>query len=555
MTLKESLAALIQGDVADDAETLKKFSRDTSIFTRRPKLVVSPKSTDDVAALVRYVSAAKKEGQDISVTGRSAGTDMSGGPLTDSIVVSFTKYMNHMLDIGSDYAVAEPGMYYRDFEKETLAKNGMLLASYPASRELCALGGIVSNNSAGELTLRYGKTDRYVRELDTVLSDGSKAILRPLSRADLEAKKAEQNLEGEIYRKMHALIEENWQEIRAATPRVSKNSAGYALWNVYDRQSGIFDLTKLITGSQGTLALVTKMKLGLVKPKPHHAMLVVFMSDLKTLPDIVRTVLEHEPESFESYDDQTFKLAVRFLPQILKQLGIAKAIHLGFSFLPEVGMALTGGVPKLILMAEFAEDTHELALKKAIDTRAALMHFPIKMKIAANEAATKKYWTMRRESFALLRKNLHGYYASPFVDDFVVEPSTYPQFLPELNSLLSNYDLIYTIAGHVGNGNFHIIPLMNLADPKARSIIMELTPKVYDLVAKYRGSTTGEHNDGIIRTPFLSKMFSPKMLELFAETKKIFDPQNIFNPGKKVPMPGIGGTEAEIEKYMLKTSG
>ncbi len=549
MILKESIAALIKGDVADDADTLKKFSRDTSIFERMPSLVVSPKDTDDVSKLVKFVASAKSRGENISLTGRSAGTDMSGGPLTDGVVVSFTTYMNHMIEIGSDYAIAEPGMYYRDFEKETLAKTGMLLPSYPASREICALGGIVSNNSAGELTLRYGKTDRYVRELDVILSDGSKATLRPLSKTDLESKKNEQTLEGEIYRRVHDLIQNNWQEIRAATPRVSKNSAGYALWKVYDRESGIFDLTKLIVGSQGTLGLVTRMKLGLVKRKEHHAMLVMFLSDLKTLPEIVRRVLAQEPESFESYDDQTFKLAVRFLPQILKQLGLAKAIHLGLSFLPEVGMVLIGGVPKLILMAEFAEDTHELALKKAMVSRASLAELAIRTKLAAGEAATAKYWTMRRESFALLRKNLRGYYASPFIDDCVVDPDTLPHFLPELNALLSKYDLIYTIAGHVGNGNFHIIPLMDLSKPEARKAILELTPKVYELVAKYHGSTTGEHNDGIIRTPFLNDMFSPKMLELFAETKHIFDPQNIFNPGKKV-----GGTIADIEKFMVRTS-
>lgn len=547
MTLRESVATLIKGDVEDDAETLKKFSRDTSIFERTPSLVVSPKDADDVSKLVRFVAEAKSRGENISLTGRSAGTDMSGGPLTDSLVVSFTKYMNHMFEVGSDYAIAEPGMYYRDFEKQTLAKNGMLLASYPASRELCALGGIVSNNSAGELTLRYGKTDRYVRELDVILSDGSKATLKPLSKTDLESKKAEQTLEGNIYREMHDLIQNNWQEIRAATPRVSKNSAGYALWNVYDRESGVFDLTKLITGSQGTLGLVTRMKLGLVKLKKHHAMLVMFLSDFGILPEIVRRVLAQEPESFESYDDQTFKLAVRFLPQILKQLGLVKAVRLGLAFLPEIGMVLTGGVPKLILMAEFTEDSHEAALKKAIGARESLAGLAVRTKLAAGEAATAKYWTMRRESFALLRKNLHGYYASPFIDDSVVDPDVLPQFLPELNALIAKYDLIYTIAGHVGNGNFHIIPLMDLSKPEARKTILELTPKVYELVAKYRGSTTGEHNDGIIRTPFLKTMFNPKMLELFAETKRIFDPQNIFNPGKKV-----GGTVADIEKFMVK---
>src|SRR3989338_11659050 len=121
---------------------------------------------------------------------------MSGGPLTDSIVVSFTKYMNAMREVGADYAIAEPGMYYRDFEKLTLAKNGTILPPYPASREMCALGGMLADNAGGELTPRYGKMDRYVQELDTVLADGSRVKFRPLNAADLAAKKSAQTFEG-----------------------------------------------------------------------------------------------------------------------------------------------------------------------------------------------------------------------------------------------------------------------------------------------------------------------------------------------------------------------
>ena len=134
------------------------------------------------------------------------------------------------------------------------------------------------------------------------------------------------------------------------------------------------------------------------------------------------------------------------------------------------------------------------------------------------------------------------------MDDRVVPVECYPEFIPALKKLLAQYDLIYTIQGHIGNGNFHIIPLMNLSDEKSRKTILELTPKVYGLVAKFHGSNTGEHNDGIIRTPYLKMMFSPKMLELFAEVKRIFDPLNIFNPGKKT-----GGSEGDIEKYMIKS--
>lgn len=551
-TLEEELKSTLTGEVHADIETRTTMSRDTSIFTRTPSVVVYPKSADDVSRLVRVVQERKSKGESISVTARSAGTDMSGGPLTTSVLAVFTKYMNKMGSVTEDatggVAVTEPGVYYRDFEKETLKHHSLILPSYPASRELCAMGGIVNNNSGGERTLEYGKTENYIEEMDVVLSDGTQTTFKALAKEELESKKRQTGLEGDIYRGMSALLSDNAEVIREAKPKVSKNSAGYALWNVVDEKTGTFNLAKLICGAQGTLALTTKMKLRLVKQQGNRSMLVVFLKDIKVLPEIVKRVLPFNPESFESYDDQTFKLAVKFMPQMLKQMGLVGAIRLGFAFIPEVLMVLRGGVPKLVLMAEFSEDTHAEALKMAEKAGNALADMRLPMQVLKDEQSAEKYWKVRRESFSLLRKNVHGLYAAPFIDDFVVPPASYPQFLPELYALLEKYKdkFIYTIAGHIGNGNFHIIPLMDLTKKDVRDVIPELSPKVYELVLKYGGSTTGEHNDGIIRTPYLPMMFGEKMTDLFKQTKDIFDPQHIFNPGKKV-----GGTFEDITRDMI----
>lgn len=574
--LVKKLQSVMKGEVTDAEAERTAVSRDTSIFTRMPEVVAYPKDADDVSAMVKEIARAREAGAAVSVTARSAGTCMSGGPLTNSVVAVFTKHMNHVLEVAADsdsgagdvgrttshmsadvgptrsyigdgYAVTEPGVYYRDFEKETLAK-GLILPSYPASRELAAMGGIVANNSGGERTLEYGKTEKYLEELEVVLSDGSIVNFKPLSPSELQMKKVKQDFEGEIYRKMDELLTQNQALIQAHKPKVSKNSAGYGLWDVVDPVAKTFNLSSLLCGSQGTLALWTKAKLRLVKPKEHRAMLVVFLSDLNILPEIVNRVLPFHPESFESYDDHTFTLAVKFLPEMLSQMGWAKAARLGISFIPEAELVLTGGVPKMVLMAEFAEDTIEEADRKANEAEAALKDLNLKTKIEKNEQESEKFWIVRRESFRLLRQNLHGLYASPFIDDFVVLPETYPKFLPELNALLAQYSdkFIYTIAGHIGNGNFHIIPLMDLSKPDVRQVVLDLAPKVYELVIKYGGTTTGEHNDGIIRTPYLPMLFGPDMMRLFEETKKIFDPQNIFNPGKK-----IGGTFENIKEFMI----
>ncbi|MDO8590569.1 MAG: FAD-linked oxidase C-terminal domain-containing protein, partial [bacterium] len=171
---------------------------------------------------------------------------------------------------------------------------------------------------------------------------------------------------------------------------------------------------------------------------------------------------------------------------------------------------------------------------KAAAAKESLLPFHLKTKIAKNEAEVKKYWTFRRESFNLLRQHMKNLRTAPFIDDFVVRPEFLPEFLPKLNVILSKYQITYTVAGHVGDGNFHIIPLMDLKKPESVEIIKELSDKVYRLVLDFKGSISGEHNDGLIRSSYLPMMYEPEIIKLFEETKKIFDPLNIFNPGKKV---------------------
>lgn len=552
MDIPERLRSVMRGEVSTTDADLESVSRDTSLFVRIPKVVVSPKDAEDVASAVRAVADAKKAGEDVALAARAAGTDMSGGPLTDSVVLSFTKHMHRIDDLSvssdgmSGSMWTEPGVYYRDFEKATIAK-ALIMPSYPASRELAAMGGIVANDSGGEKTLAYGKTRDYVEELEIVLSDGTRTSFKALTKAEVTGKKLVDGLEGRIYRELDALLSDHADVIEAARPKVSKNSAGYALWDVRTKDGGM-NLAKLVTGSQGTLALWTRAKLRLVQPKAHRAMLIVFLNEVSLLPEVVKRILPFSPESFESYDDHTFTLAVKFLPEMLSQMGWTRAARLGISFIPEAEMVLLGGVPKLVLMAEFAEDTIEEADAKAEEARIALAGLDLKSHIEKDEAHSEKYWIVRRESFRLLRKNLRGTYASPFIDDFVVPTDSYDRFLPELHALLDEYkdSMVYTVAGHIGNGNFHIIPLMDLKNPKARTTVLELAPKVYDLVIRYGGTTTGEHNDGIIRTPYLEKLFGSEMVGLFQKTKELFDPQNILNPGKKV-----GGTSKDIERFMI----
>jgi len=160
--------------------------------------------------------------------------------------------------------------------------------------------------------------------------------------------------------------------------------------------------------------------------------------------------------------------------------------------------------------------------------------FNMRAHVVETKDEENQYWAIRRESFSLLRNKVKDKHTAPFIDDFAVNPKVLPEFLPKLNGILDQYQIVYTIAGHPGSGNFHIIPLMNLADENQRAIIPRLSDQVYDLVLQYKGSITAEHNDGLIRTPYLEKMYGREVIALFERAKRIFDPQNIFNPGKKV---------------------
>lgn len=526
----------MQGEAFEDAETLLAFSHDASIFEVRPRCVVYPKTSEDIKTLINFVNSNKKDYPLLSLTARTAGTDMGGGSLNESIIISFMKYFNKIIGIEGLVVTTEPGVYYRDFEKYTLQHN-LIFPSYPASRELCAIGGIVNNNSGGEKSFEYGKTENFVEKLKMVLSDGNEYEFEALNEKELQKKLLLDTFEGKVYREMYALITKNYDEIKAAKPSVSKNSAGYFLWNIYDKETKIFDLTKLFVGAQGTLGIMTQASIKLMPVKKHSEMLVVFLEqkDMENLGHIINAILPLKPESVETYDDNTLKLAVKYFPEFAKKLGAKNIISTGLHFIPEFFMVLKGGVPKLILQIEFTGNNFDDLIDKINALKKVLTPYNLNMRVAGNEMQSKKYWLIRRESFSLLREKIKDKHTAPFIDDFVVNPEYLPQFLPRLNKILSKYpSLIYTIAGHMGDGNFHIIPLMDISDEKQREIIPTLSKEVYDLVFEYHGSTTGEHNDGLVRSPFLKQMYGEKIYTLFEKTKEIFDPNNIFNPRKKV---------------------
>ncbi|MBU3669023.1 MAG: FAD-binding oxidoreductase [Candidatus Taylorbacteria bacterium] len=544
----EKLRSIISGEVDTSAEAIQKYSKDASLFTVQPEMVVFPKDVKDLEHIVSFVYEEKKNSPSLSITGRSAGSDMTGGPLNESIILDFTKYFKH-IDINTEklQATIEPGVFYRDFEK-VASPLGVEYPIYPASKQLAAFGGIVMNNSAGEKTLRYGQARDFVEEVSIVLSDGKEHTFKPITLHELNEKMQGSNYESETYRKVYTLINDNYDVIKAAEPNVHKNSAGYALWRVLDKEKGIFDMTQLFVGSQGTLGLLTKAKVRVMKHKPHKKMVVIFFKSWDNLPQVVNEILPFQPESLETFDDQTLTLGMRFMPEIAKKVG-QNFFRFALRFIPEtlIGIRMLR-LPKLIMLVEIAEEDEELASKKTREIYNVVQkHNGTYPRILKDSRDQEKYWIMRRESFNLLRQHVKGKRTAPFVEDFCINPEKMPEFLPKLLHILKKSGIKANIAGHAGDGNYHIIPLMDLTKESERKKIVPVADEVFTLIKEFGGTITAEHNDGIIRTPYLEQMFGTKIYSLFIEIKKIFDPENIFNPGKKV-----GGSKEYIEAHITR---
>lgn len=524
-------AAGFKGDIDDSDEKRELYSHDASLFEIQPELVVAPKDSADLQRLVTLVAKDKKRMPGLSLTARSAGTDMSGGAINDSIIVDFNKYFTKIFGVTAREAHAQPGVFYRNFEKATLKKKA-LMPAYPASRDLCTIGGMVANNSGGEKSLEYGKSIDFVNELKVVLADGKEYTVRPLTKVQLIKKMAQKNFEGRLYKELFDLLERNYDLLKKAKPKVSKNSMGYNLWDVWDRETGMFDLTKLFVGSQGTLGLVTDIKYRLVPTRPYSGILVCFLKDIKPLGDIITKVLTHKPATFEAFDDHTLYLSIRFLPSFRKYLGTKGLIKLMFSLIPDAFLLLRG-VPKLILMVEFNGQTQQEVDDKINAMYADLKPYKMAMEKDETIQQSQKFWIMRRQSFNLLRSKVKDKHTAPFIDDLVVNPQYLTEFLPKLRRIIKKYKLLATIAGHMGDGNFHIIPLMKIEEQKERAKLQPAMKEVNNLVLHYKGSLSGEHNDGLVRGPWLTEQFGSKVVGLFRDTKQLFDPQHIFNPHKK----------------------
>ena len=523
------LKLFVKGRVLIDDESIEKASRDASIFYVRPEVVVVPRDLKDLQNIVYYVSRMRANGQDISLTARNKGTCMSGGPLSQSIVLDMSSF-SHVgaADIKHKKIAVQGGAMHLDIEAAT-HPHRLLFAPYTSSRDLCGIGGMIGNNASGEQSVKYGPTSSNVSKLRVMLSDGEVYEFGPLSTEQLAKKLELPTYEGKLYREVTRLIDENWHMIQNGHPKVRKNAAGYALWELWDEHRHTFNMARLFIGAQGTLGITVEAELKLVPFTAASRMIVSPVPNLRDLAPIVQTMLAGGATTVETFDYHTYDLAKLYHPEDAGRAYLAEGKH-------------------LIVFAIYDGDSQTHADTRAQKVVDKLVGGGYQSEQIIDESTKESYLLIRRKSFKLLLEHPTGNSrAMPFIEDTIVDIAHYGEFLAALESILADYDMEYTYAGHIGDGSIRLIPLVNVEQEDAADKVFELARRVYDLVFAFGGSMGVDHNDGILKTPFLERMYGPEMITLFAKVKELFDPLSMFNPGKK-----LGGTLEYAKSKMIR---
>ncbi len=532
-----------RGEVSSDPALLNEYSTDESIFAVRPQIILQPKSGKDVETAVRVLSAETKRFPSLSLTPRAAGTGLSGGSLTDSIVIDVAKHLASIHEIvdGANGVTftCEPGVMWRDMERE-LKRYDAYIPSYPASKDICSIGGSIGNNAAGPDSLRYGHCADWVASLEVVLSDGHTYTIQPMSYKEYKALTKRDDAYARILKEVVALIEKNEALIQKAKPKTKKNTAGYALWHcingtVADFKKGKaeLDLTRLVAGSQGTIGIITKLTMR-AQPVAHDTELIAIpVFNLADAGNVVVEALKHDPINVEVFDGLSFDLAMKnpeFFKDRLDGMQYYKVLLAMYTL---YHVRWRRHTPEFTLLVTLdGKHAEKAALKDAVAAIKAAGG--ARARHITSPSEREMFWQVRRASYTLSKFQDETKRPAAFLEDMTVPPENLSKFFAEVKNLLKKFNVTAAVHGHGGNGHFHFYPLLDFTKQGVGDMVEKMSEAFFDTAVKYGGNICGEHNDGIARTPYLNKMFSKKELSLFAAVEHIFDPDDIFNPGKKV---------------------
>jgi FAD/FMN-containing dehydrogenase len=521
-----TLATQLEGKLYTDATMRTLYATDASAYREMPLAVAIPKTIADIKKLVAFAAQEKT-----SLIPRTAGTSLAGQVVGNGIVVDVSKEFTKILELNAEekWVRVQPGVV-RDELNIFLKEYGLFFGPETSTANRAMIGGMVGNNSCGSNSVVYGSTREHLISVKAILSDGSETDFKALSQSAFEAKCKGENgtsaLEKSLYQSIYQILSvaDTQEEIRKEFPKknIQRRNTGYAIdllleTNPFTANTEDFNFCKLIAGSEGTLAFITEIKLNVVALPPKEAGLVCI--HCHSIDEALRAnliALQFKPSACELIDQYILDCTKNNIEQSKNRFFVK-------------------GEPGAILVVEIARDTREEVLMIARDMQAQLekagmgYHFPLLF-----GEDTKKIWTLRKAGLGLLSNMPGDAKPVPVIEDTAVDVQELPEYIREFNEILKKYDLYSVHYAHAGSGELHLRPIINLKTAEGNALFRKIAEEIAALVKKYKGSLSGEHGDGRLRGEFIRFMVGEKNYKLLEEVKRIWDPQNIFNPGKIV---------------------
>jgi FAD/FMN-containing dehydrogenase/Fe-S oxidoreductase len=517
----------IKGDIFTDYKTRLLYATDASAYREVPLAVARPMDEDDIKELIDFARENK-----LSLIPRTAGTSLAGQVVGEGIVVDVSKYMTGILELNTkeNWVRLQPGVILDELNIY-LKPHGLFFGPETSTSNRCMLGGMVGNNACGSHSILYGSTRDHTISVKGLLSDGSEIELGPVDKETLGQKMKKQDREGEIYRMLSNMLSnpENQEEIMKEfpDPSIYRRNTGYAIdlllnSEVFDKSDLPLNMANLICGSEGTLLFITEIKLNLVPLPPAHK--GVLAAHFKTRREAFRAnliALRHNPGAVEMMDEIILDLTKGNRDQQRNRFFVK-------------------GNPGAILIIEFARDTREKIENDASELiqdfkeQGYGYHFPV-----IYEPEVDKVWSLRKAGLGVL-SNLKGD-ARPvsFIEDTAVKVEDLPDYMDDFQSIMDKYNLKCVYHAHIGSGELHLRPVLNLKKKKDVELFKKVGMDIAHLVKKYRGSMSGEHGDGRVRGEFIPVILGDKNYKLVQQVKQTFDPDHILNPGKIVDVPDM----------------
>jgi len=498
----------VAGDVdfGDSARAL--YATDASIYRVRPAGVVAPKTIEDVEKTVTFAAD-----RGVSVVARGAGSSLTGNAIGAGIVVDFERYFDDIVDVDPEAmtATVQPGVVLETLN-DRLAEFGLYFPPDPSTSETCTIGGMVANDAAGPHSVAHGTTRDNLRSVECVLADGSVERFERIEGAELERACSRDDRVGEIYRTVRDVGVEYAELIDDRYPDVDRNSSGYDLENSVAADGSWVDLSKLVAGSEGTLAAITEITVDVSRRPETRAAALVFYERVRDAAAAVDSVLDADPSVVELIDDDVLRYARE-----------------AWSF--EIVPPRAGA--SLLVEVETTTGERERRLGEVI--AAASTGATVGVEPAVSDEAQETIWKIRKASNPLLNRRYGDEQSISFVEDAAIPPARLPSYLDGVDAILAEHDLDASVFGHAGQGVLHVKPLLDLRTPGDRELLRTVSEAVHELVVETGGSVSGEHGDGRLRSTYVESLYGETLYEVFTGIKRTFDPGDVFNPGTVVP--------------------